>query len=97
MITSRLLIRAITHTLKSPALSNNSIRAFSSSTQLIHNEINESTGIATISFNRPPMSSFTLELLDEFLKALDDANGNEKCKGIVLTSVSVLIFFLKIF
>jgi enoyl-CoA hydratase/carnithine racemase len=85
MITPRLLIRALTHTSKS--LSKNSTRALSTSNQLINNEINDSTGIATISFNRPPMSSFTLELLEEFLKALDETNKNEECKGIILTSV----------
>lgn len=89
MIKSRLLISAAGHTKK--LLSKNPIRALSSSTQLIDNDLNEATKVATISFNRPPMSSFTLELLEEFSKALDEANGNEVCKGIILTSVSKLL------
>lgn len=86
MIKSQLLIRTLSQATNS--LSKKSIRALSSSNQLINNELNESTGIVTISFNRPPMSSFTLELLEEFSKALDVTNSNEGCKGIILTSVS---------
>lgn len=44
-------------------------------------------GFSAISFNRPPMSSFTLELLDLFSKALDSVNNDEKCKGLIISSV----------
>lgn len=86
MIVPRLLIRILPQSPK--LLSKNPFRALSSSNKLINNEINDTTGIVTISFNRPPMSSFTLELLEEFSKALDETNENKKCNGIILTSVS---------
>lgn len=45
-------------------------------------------GFNVMSFNRPPMSSFTLEVLDKLSKALDAAKA-ENCKGIIISSVSI--------
>lgn len=45
-------------------------------------------GFSALSFNRPPMSSFTLELLDQFSKALNSAHNDENCKGLIISSVS---------
>jgi 1,4-dihydroxy-2-naphthoyl-CoA synthase len=54
---------------------------------LVLTDVNDKTGFATISLNRPPMSNFTLELLQEFSRALDEVESN-KHKGMILTSVN---------
>jgi enoyl-CoA hydratase/carnithine racemase len=54
---------------------------------LVLTEVNDKTGFATIALNRPPMSNFTLELLQEFSKALDEVES-KKYKGVILTSVN---------
>ncbi|KAL7040512.1 hypothetical protein ACKWTF_000421 [Chironomus riparius] len=56
--------------------------------QLVITEVNKKTGFATLSFNRPSaLNSFTLELLQDFSKALDEVE-NQKYKGMILTSTS---------
>lgn len=55
--------------------------------KLVITEVNKKTGFATLSFNRPSaLNSFTLELLQDFSKALDEVE-NQKYKGMILTSV----------
>lgn len=57
--------------------------------QLVITEVNKKTGFATLSFNRPSaLNSFTLELLQDFSKALDEVENN-KYKGMILTSVMI--------
>jgi 1,4-dihydroxy-2-naphthoyl-CoA synthase len=69
-------------------LSLTSAKLSSKSDRLVISEFNDDEGIATIAFNRPPMSSFTLELLQEFSEALDSVNNKKDCKGLILTSVN---------
>lgn len=50
-------------------------------------EVNDKTGYATVTMNRPPVNSLNLELLTAFSKTLDDLQNN-KSRGLILTSVS---------
>ncbi|XP_070500393.1 enoyl-CoA delta isomerase 1, mitochondrial-like [Chironomus tepperi] len=60
--------------------------------QLIITDVNKKTGFATLSFNRPSaLNSFTLELLQDFSKALDEVE-EKKYKGMILTSTSTNAF-----
>lgn len=80
------------NTFKYAALStqrNQSTATNSSNDQLIITDVNSQTGFATVSFNRPSaLNSFTLELLQDFSKALDDVE-KKKYKGMILTSVMI--------
>lgn len=68
-------------------LSLSSAKLSSKSDRLVVTEFNDE-GVATIAFNRPPMSSFTLELLQDFSETLDLVNNKKDYKGLILTSVS---------
>lgn len=50
-------------------------------------EVNDKTGIAIVSLNRPPVNSLSLEFFKEIAETLDDLEKN-KSKGMILTSVS---------
>ncbi|KAG5675602.1 hypothetical protein PVAND_005494 [Polypedilum vanderplanki] len=63
----------------------------SNSNQLVIVDINDKTGYATLSLNRPPANSFNLEQLVAFSKALDDIEKS-KVKGMILTSNVPKIF-----
>ncbi|XP_004521523.1 enoyl-CoA delta isomerase 1, mitochondrial [Ceratitis capitata] len=54
-------------------------------------EVNDKTGIATLTLNRPPVNSLNLELLTEMRNCLKDAETN-KCKGLIITSSSNSVF-----
>ncbi|XP_054743336.1 enoyl-CoA delta isomerase 1, mitochondrial-like [Anastrepha obliqua] len=54
-------------------------------------EVNEKTGIATLTLNRPPVNSLNLEMLTDIRNAILDAENN-KCKGLILTSSSNSVF-----
>lgn len=47
----------------------------------------DNEGIATLTMQRPPVNSLNLELLQNLNKAFDEVAKN-KCKGLILTSVS---------
>lgn len=49
-------------------------------------EVNDKTGIAIVSLNRPPVNSLSLEFFKEIAETLDDLEKN-KSKGMILTSV----------
>ncbi|KAG5675604.1 hypothetical protein PVAND_005496 [Polypedilum vanderplanki] len=72
---------------------NSHIRNQSSATNqsLILTDVNDKTGFATVAFNRPPMSNFTLELLQDFSKSLDEVES-KNYKGMILTSTSPTVF-----
>ena len=57
------------------------------SNELILVEVNDKTGISTVTLNRPPVNSLNLETLSEFSKTLDALKAN-KSRGVILTSVS---------
>lgn len=48
-----------------------------------------SSGIATVMMNKPPVNSLNLEFLDDLKNQLIKLQ-NDKIRGMVLTSVSVL-------
>ena len=50
-------------------------------------DVNDKTGYATVTLNRPPVNSLNLELLQAISKTLDDLQNN-KSRGMILTSVS---------
>ncbi|XP_067621613.1 enoyl-CoA delta isomerase 1, mitochondrial-like [Eurosta solidaginis] len=54
-------------------------------------EVNDKTGIATLTLNRPPVNSLNLELLTDIRDSIKDAESN-KCKGLILTSSSKSVF-----
>lgn len=63
------------------------IRNFASSTSpLVNVEVNDSTGIATVTMNRKPVNGLSLDLLEALSNRLDDLEKN-KTRGAILTSV----------
>lgn len=72
-----------------------SFRAMSSSGPLVDTAV-DNEGIATVTMQRLPVNSLNLDLLQAMDKALDEVTKN-KCKGMILTSVSLLFFMCSIF
>uniref|UniRef100_A0A182Q126 Enoyl-CoA delta isomerase 1, mitochondrial n=1 Tax=Anopheles farauti TaxID=69004 RepID=A0A182Q126_9DIPT len=69
-------------------------RTFSSDTgnsKLVLTEVDDKTGYATVTLNRPPVNSLSLELLKAISDALDDLQNN-KSRGMILTSSSNTVF-----
>ncbi|KAH8411999.1 hypothetical protein KR222_006172 [Zaprionus bogoriensis] len=54
-------------------------------------EVDDKTGIATITMNRPPVNSFNLELLQDLNAAIKQVECN-KSRGIILTSSNDRVF-----
>lgn len=71
-----------------------SYRGFSSgsaaTSQLTKVDVNDKTGVAVVTLNRPPVNGLNLELLTSINKVIDDLENN-KCRGMILTSVRFLI------
>lgn len=63
----------------------------SSSGQLTTVEVNDKTGIATLTLNRPPVNSLNLDLLTSLKNSICDIEKN-RSKGLILTSSSKTIF-----
>lgn len=61
------------------------------SDKLVVTEVNDKTGYATVTLNRPPVNSLNLELLTELSHSLDDLLNN-KSRGMILTSSSKSVF-----
>lgn len=61
------------------------------SDKLVLTEVNDKTGYATVTLNRPPVNSLNLELLTAISAALDDLLNN-KSRGMILTSSSKSVF-----
>lgn len=76
--------------IRSKSIAFNTLRTYSSSTKLVDVSINDKTGIATVTMQRPPVNSLNLELLTELNGALQDL-GSKKIKGAILTSVRINI------
>lgn len=62
-------------------------------TKLVNLEVNDKSGIAILSLNRPPVNSLSLELLTDIAIALDEVESN-RSKGLILTSVKGFEFIL---
>ncbi|XP_053693686.1 enoyl-CoA delta isomerase 1, mitochondrial-like [Sabethes cyaneus] len=75
-----------------PKISPSGLRPCSSSAQkLVLTEVDDKTGYATVTLNRPPVNSLNLELLKGISESLDDLQNN-KCRGMILTSSSKTVF-----
>uniref|UniRef100_A0A1L8DZ86 Enoyl-CoA delta isomerase 1, mitochondrial n=1 Tax=Nyssomyia neivai TaxID=330878 RepID=A0A1L8DZ86_9DIPT len=61
------------------------------STELVRTQVDDKTGIAVVTMNRPPVNSLNLDLLREISSALDAVEKN-KCTGMILTSASDTVF-----
>lgn len=61
-------------------------RTMSTATKLTTVEVNDKTGIATLTMNRPPVNGLNLELLRDLHKSIEEIEGN-KSRGLILTSV----------
>lgn len=61
------------------------------SDKLVLTEVDDKTGYATVTLNRPPVNSLNLELLTAFSETLDDLQNN-KSRGMILTSSSKSVF-----
>lgn len=59
--------------------------------KLVLTEVDDKTGYATVTLNRPPVNSLNLELLTAFSETLDDLQNN-KSRGMILTSSSNSVF-----
>lgn len=81
------------NTFRYVALSTHRNQSTATNEQLVITDVNSKTGFATVSFNRPSaLNSFTLELLQDFNKALDEIE-NKKYKGMILTGVMIYCEF----
>ncbi|KAM7352448.1 enoyl-CoA delta isomerase 1, mitochondrial [Cochliomyia hominivorax] len=69
------------------------LRCMSSSSggKLTTVEVNDKTGIATLTMNRPPVNGLNFELLRDINNSIDEIESN-KCRGLILTSSSSTIF-----
>ncbi|EDW03560.1 enoyl-CoA delta isomerase 1, mitochondrial [Drosophila grimshawi] len=66
-------------------------RHMSSATKLTTVEVNDKTGIATLTMNRPPVNGLNLELLRDLQQSIEEIEGNKSC-GLILTSSNPTIF-----
>ncbi|RZB89889.1 enoyl-CoA delta isomerase 1, mitochondrial-like [Asbolus verrucosus] len=69
----------------------NTLKTYSTSGPLINVAVNEKTGVATATLQRPPVNSLNLELLSELSNTLTDLEKN-KCRGLILTSACSTVF-----
>lgn len=60
-------------------------RSFSSASSSIGVEVNDKNGVATVTFQKPPVNSMNLEFLTEFKQLLSDLEKN-KSRGAIITS-----------
>lgn len=63
----------------------------SAADKLVITEVDDKTGYATVTLNRPPVNSLNLELLTAISETLDDLQNN-KSRGMILTSSSKSVF-----
>lgn len=65
------------------------LRSLSSSTNNTQIEVDNKTGFATLSMNRPPVNLLNLELINSLTRSMKEMEQN-KCRGKILTSVSLV-------
>lgn len=63
------------------------VRCLSSSPKLVDVQVNEKTGISTVTMQRPPVNALNLELFKELYSVFTDLES-DKSRGVILTSVS---------
>lgn len=83
---------SIQQLLRTVAIGQSSIRghAVSATNNLVNLTVNDKTGIATLTLDRPPVNSLNYPLLKDFATALDDLEKN-RSRGLILTSVSLFV------
>ncbi|XP_013098387.1 enoyl-CoA delta isomerase 1, mitochondrial [Stomoxys calcitrans] len=54
-------------------------------------DVNDKSGIAILTMNRPPVNGLNLDLLSDIHKSIDEIESN-KCRGLILTSASNAVF-----
>ncbi|XP_073824608.1 enoyl-CoA delta isomerase 1, mitochondrial [Musca autumnalis] len=62
-----------------------------SSGKLTTVEVNDKSGVAVLTMNRPPVNGLNLELLRDIHTSIDEIESN-KCRGLILTSSSNSVF-----
>ncbi|SPP85644.1 enoyl-CoA delta isomerase 1, mitochondrial-like [Drosophila guanche] len=70
---------------------NGASRLMSTATKLTTVEVNDKTGIATLTMCRPPVNGLNLELLKDLKTSIDEIESN-KSRGLILTSSNATIF-----
>ncbi|XP_060653251.1 enoyl-CoA delta isomerase 1, mitochondrial-like [Drosophila nasuta] len=68
-----------------------SSRQMSTATKLTIVEVNDKTGIATLSLNRPPINGLNLQLLQDLQQSIKEIESN-KSTGLILTSANSKVF-----
>ncbi|XP_052851792.1 LOW QUALITY PROTEIN: enoyl-CoA delta isomerase 1, mitochondrial [Drosophila gunungcola] len=66
-------------------------RWMSTATKLTTVEVNDKTGIATITMNRPPVNSLNVQLLVDLQSSIREVENN-KSRGLILTSALSNVF-----
>lgn len=61
-------------------------RHMSTATKLTTVAVDDKTGIATLTMNRPPVNGLNLDLLRDLNQSIGEVEGN-KSRGLILTSV----------
>lgn len=67
------------------------IRKASTGDKLVDTAVDDKTGIATVTLQRPPVNSLNLELIEQLTSALQTIEDN-KSSGMILTSSSPTVF-----
>lgn len=67
------------------------VRGFCTSKKLVDIDVNSTTGIATVTMQRPPVNSLNYELLTELSQTLSTLESN-RTRGMILTSSSPTVF-----
>lgn len=70
---------------------NQNLRFLCSSNKLVDVAVNDKTGVATVTMQRPPVNSLNLDLLQSLANTFDQLEEN-KCRGMILTSASPTVF-----
>ncbi|NXU48823.1 ECI1 isomerase, partial [Turnix velox] len=73
-----------------PSLLLTPCRAFSNKKIMV--ELDESSGVATMTFKSPPVNSLSLDFLTEFCISLEKLENNRACRGVIITSAIPKIF-----
>jgi Delta3-Delta2-enoyl-CoA isomerase len=87
------MLRSIKSVGRFTALCQQSVRPLSAAAdqKLVLVDVDNKTGYATVTLNRPPVNSLNLELLSELNTTLDDLQNN-RSRGMILTSSSNTVF-----
>ncbi|XP_017858797.1 PREDICTED: enoyl-CoA delta isomerase 1, mitochondrial-like [Drosophila arizonae] len=66
-------------------------RTMSTATKLTAVEVNDKTGIATVTLSRPPINALNVELLHDLYQSIKEIENN-KSRGLILTSSNDKVF-----